>query len=337
MGETFHIQWHITNRCNLRCVHCYQDGFSWDGDLGQEGLMRVADRIFVFLEDRRLRGTIHLTGGEPLLKPELFALLDYLDRSPLIEELGVITNGLLLNQEVLARFSTCSKLKKIKLSLDGASEKTNDSIRGMRTFDTVLERLGSIQKVNQFEIVFMFTLMKRNFRELYAFYDLSRGLGVSGFIVERFVPWGRGREKMSEVLGREEWSEVKRTLSDLFSIEKESLLPYQAFQVNFSEEGSELSGAPCVIGQDGLCLMPDGEVFPCRRFPVSIGNLLQMPLREIWEGSELLNRLRQRENLRGRCGQCGIEGCRGCRALALALRGDPLAEDPCCGIPEKAG
>jgi radical SAM protein with 4Fe4S-binding SPASM domain len=119
----------------------------------------------------------------------------------------------------------------------------------------------------------------------------------------------------------------------LFSIdERDALLPYQAFQVNFNGEEPELLGAPCVIGRDGLCIMPEGSVFPCRRFPIPIGNLMNESLKEIWESSSLLDQLRKKENLKGRCGKCEIEDCRGCRSLALALTTDPFAEDPHCPL-----
>jgi radical SAM protein with 4Fe4S-binding SPASM domain len=120
-------------------------------------------------------------------------------------------------------------------------------------------------------------------------------------------------------------------LLELFSIEEEdSLLPYQAFQVSLNGEEPELLGAPCVIGKDGLCVMPTGDVFPCRRFPIPIGNLLETPLTQIWDESETLEKLRKKENLKGKCGRCDIKDCRGCRSLALALTGDSLAEDPHC-------
>jgi radical SAM protein with 4Fe4S-binding SPASM domain len=83
--------------------------------------------------------------------------------------------------------------------------------------------------------------------------------------------------------------------------------------------------------------MPEGEVFPCRRFPISIGNLLDRPLKEIWEQSELIRTLRQKENLKGKCGRCPIRDCRGCRSLAFALTGDYLAEDPHCSDPVPSG
>jgi radical SAM protein with 4Fe4S-binding SPASM domain len=300
-------------------------------DLDWAGLKKISNNILGTLNQWNQRATIHLTGGEPLLKQELFSLLEDLDQSPVVEELGIITNGLLFNQDVIQRLSKFSKLKKIKVSLDGPDEETNDSIRQEDTFDRVIRNVSLIKKESSFEIILMFTVMRRNFRSLSAFFKLSRELGTDGFIIERFIPWGRGRERMDEVLNKEEWKELIETLSTLFLIdEKDALLPYQAFQVNFNGEEPELLGAPCVIGKDGLCIMPEGIVFPCRRFPVSIGNLSNDPLKEIWEKSEILEKLRKKENLKGQCGRCEIKDCRGCRSLALALTGDYLGEDPHC-------
>ncbi len=336
MKDQFHIQWHITNLCNLRCQHCYQDDFSTQKDLDWTGLERVSDNILTTLKLWDKKACIHLTGGEPLLKPELFPLLNDLDRSPLVEELGIITNGLSFDQEWVERLSTFSKLKKIKISLDGADAETNDSIRQERTFEKVIKNLSLFKGEDFFEIILMFTVMKRNLKSVSSFFNLSKDLGVDGFIIERFIPWGRGRERMGEVLNGEDWKELIKTLSDLFAIEEENtLLPYQAFQVCFDGEEPELLGAPCVIGRDGLCVMPDGNVFPCRRFPISIGNLLSDSLRQIWEESEILEKLRRKENLKGKCGECDIKGCRGCRSLALALTGDYLGEDPHCWFPAK--
>jgi radical SAM protein with 4Fe4S-binding SPASM domain len=157
-------------------------------------------------------------------------------------------------------------------------------------------------------------------------------LGIDGLIIERFIPLGRGKEIVSEVLSQEEWKEMIRMLLDFFPTEGEEqpFLPYQAFQISFNGEEPELLGAPCVVGLDGLCIMPEGNVLPCRRFPIPIGNLLATPFKQIWEESELLEELRRKENLKGKCGRCKIKDCRGCRSLALALTGDYLGEDPHC-------
>jgi len=333
MNLSFHIQWHITNLCNLRCKHCYQEDFSKKDDLDLGELKTISNNILGTLSQWNQMATIHLTGGEPLLKQELFSLLEDLDQNPVVEELGIITNGLLFNQDVIKRLSKFSKLRKIKISLDGPSEQINDSIRQGRTFNRVIKNILLIREKSSFEIILMFTVMRSNFRSLSDFFKLSRELGTDAFIIERFIPWGRGRERMEEVLSKEEWRELTETLLNLFLIdEKDALLPYQAFQINFNGEEPELLGAPCVIGSDGLCIMPEGSVLPCRRFPIPIGNLLNNSLKEIWESSALLNQLRKKKNLKGRCGKCEIEDCRGCRSLVLALTGDALEEDPHCSL-----
>jgi radical SAM protein with 4Fe4S-binding SPASM domain len=338
MREQFHIQWHITNSCNLRCQHCYQDDFSNDRDLDWAGLEIISQNIQETMEGWNKVACINLTGGEPLLKPEVFPLLGYLDQKTAVEELGLITNGLCLDREIMERLSQFSKLRKIKLSLDGPDAETNDSLRRKGSFENVLETLSMLRQEKRFEIILMFTVMKRNYKSLSSYLHLFHEWGADGVILERFIPWGRGRERAEDVLGKKEWIDVARMLSDFFSDEvaAEALFPFQAFHVRGGADGMELLGAPCVVGVDGLCIMPEGTVFPCRRFPVSIGNLLSDPLHRIWETSALLATLRRKENLRGRCGVCEIKECRGCRSLALSLTGDYLAEDPHCWYPSQA-
>lgn len=334
MIEIFHIQWHITNFCNLRCNHCYQGDFSAKNDLDFGGLKKVSENLLAALRQWNRRACIHLTGGEPFLKPELLPLLHHLERKTEVEELGIITNGLFLDEEKLKELHSLSKLKKIKVSLDGATPETNDSIRGKGVYLKVVQNLSRLKNKISFDLVLMFTVMKRNFREFADFLKLSQELGVNGFIIERFIPWGRGRERMSEVLTKEDWNEFIETICSLFSIEdKNLLLTFQAFQVVLREEGPELLGAPCVLGKDGLCILPNGDVFPCRRFPVPVGNLLKDPLETIWKESKLLTFLRIKENLKGKCRECEWKECRGCRSLAFALTGDYSEEDPHCWYP----
>ncbi len=332
LKDPFYIQWHITNFCNLRCQHCYQDDFSKKSDLDWPGLKRASDNLLRALSEWDKGACIHLTGGEPLSKPELFPLLDHLNQQQAVEELGIITNGLLINPEMITRLSGFSKLKRMKISLDGADAEINDSIRSKGTFDKVLQNLSLIKKTERYEIFFMFTVMKRNLRSLPSLLRLSQDLGVDGLIIERFIPLGRGKESMNEVLSKEEWKEMIGMLLNFMSMEEEehSFLPYQAFQIGFHGEEPEFLGAPCVVGMDGFCIMPGGDVLPCRRFPISVGNLLETSLRQIWDESELLEKMRRKENIKGKCGRCEIRECRGCRSLALALTGDFLEEDPHC-------
>ncbi|HUL38363.1 MAG TPA: radical SAM protein [Thermodesulfobacteriota bacterium] len=332
MRDPFHFQWHITNLCNLHCEHCYQDDFSTKKDLDWSGLKKVSDNLLHTLREWDQKACIHVTGGEPFLRPDLFHLLDHLNLQPVVDELGIITNGLLIDREKMRRLSDFSKLKKIKVSLDGADAETNDAIRSKGVFEKVMQNISLTTKEKRFEVVVMFTVMKKNFRNLPSLFRLCQDSGLHGLIIERFIPLGKGKGVMDEVLDREAWTEMIGMLTRFFSIEggDPSVLPYQAFQISFTGEEPELLGAPCVIGVDGLCIMPEGNVFPCRRFPVSIGNLLETPLKRIWEESEILEKLKRKENLKGKCGKCEMNECRGCRSLALALTGDYLEEDPHC-------
>jgi radical SAM protein with 4Fe4S-binding SPASM domain len=332
MAGSFHIQWHITNLCNLRCRHCYQEDFSRNRDLNWTGLQEIFQNVLSTLQIWNRKASIHLTGGEPLLKPELFLLLDDLNRNPWVEELGLITNGLLLDNRAIEKFCSFPKLKKLKISLDGARPEINDTIRQKGVFQKVMETLDRIQRQGRFEIILMFTVMKSNYQDLRSYVDLCQSLGVNGMILERFIPCGKGKEIVNEVLDKGQWTEVVETLLEFVSMKpgKNSPLPFQAFQMSFKNGETELLGAPCVIGTDGLCIMPEGSVYPCRRFPVPIGNLLNHPLDTLWEKSELLEVLRCKKALKGKCSICEFGDCRGCRSLALALTGDYLAEDPHC-------
>jgi radical SAM protein with 4Fe4S-binding SPASM domain len=332
MKTSFYIQWHITNLCNLRCRHCYQVDFTKEKDLDWDGLRGVLGNILSTLRTWEDKACIHLTGGEPLLKPELFPLLEHLDRQPEVEELGLITNSLLLNDEILDHLAAVRKFKTVKISLDGPGPAVHDRIRSAGNFERVVEKISLVREKGVFDLNLMFTVMRSNLESLPAFLRLGEELRVQGMIIERFIPWGRGREVRNEVLGKVQWRSMLKALFAYFSmeLEEDEIPPYQAFQVDFRGEEPQLLGAPCVLGTEGFCVMPNGDVFPCRRFPMTIGNLRQDSFENIWQNCAVLNQLRRKENLKGKCGPCKEENCTGCRSLAFSLTGDYLAEDPHC-------
>ncbi len=331
MSDKFHIQWHITDMCNLRCRHCYQENFSKSSELSLDELKIVLGNVISTIKKWRKRLVINVTGGEPLLKNDLFPLMELLDNETEIIELAIITNGLFINSSSLEKLSHHKKLKTLKISIDGANEKTNDSIRGNGTFKKIIENINLVKDNYDFKIILMFTLMKKNYREIPQLIDLAESLNVDGIILERFIPLGTGKKIKEEVLSKNDWKEVLEILSSIFAINHiTELASYHAFYLRLDTEETELLGAPCIIGRDGLCVMPDGSVLPCRRFPIPIGNLLDRSLIQIWENSELLKKLTDKYLLKGKCKKCPIEDCTGCRSMALSITGDFLAEDPHC-------
>jgi radical SAM protein with 4Fe4S-binding SPASM domain len=100
-----------------------------------------------------------------------------------------------------------------------------------------------------------------------------------------------------------------------------------------ARRAQRLQGALCNLGDESMALMPDGTVYPCRRLPIAVGNVLKEPFETILPRLKRYAAPRIARDLRGSlCGMCGVKGCAGCRALARALTGDLLSDDPQCAL-----
>lgn len=332
--KEFYIQWHITNLCNSRCEHCYQATFRDKDDLKLAKLKKVCDEIAKSLSKWRAKGIINITGGEPLLKKELFDLLKYLDNKKQIKKLSLITNFTLITPEILEEFKKIKKLKEIKFSLEGLTSASNDSIRGRGSFVKIMQALDLINKQKRIKSTLMFTVLKQNKEQVRGLLNFCREFQVDGFIVERFIPLGHSRNKKEKVLSASEYKRVAKDLLEICKLDMslDDLVCFRAFFVKIRDKKPLLFGAPCTIADDGCCIMPNGDVYPCRRFGKSIGNILKKPFVDIIDKSKMLVDMRTRGKLKGKCKICKIKGCRGCRALAFNLTGDYLAEDEQCWI-----
>ncbi len=327
--HTLDFQWHLTNHCNLRCLHCYQDEFE-DGS-EPETIFSVAHRLLAELGAREIMTTLNLTGGEPFLLGEvLFSLLDLLEQAAQVQKVTIITNGLLLNEPLLHTLDNYTKLEALKVSLEGANASTNDCIRGKGVFHKVVERVRMTRKLTRKKLLFMFTAHRGNFEEIPQLLDWAQELGLDGVMIERFIPEGRGRQMSVETLGALEWKKLVQMIIDWSKIEvtPEDLLPYKAFLFELTPRIT-LWGARCNLGE-AFCIMPDGMLLPCRRFVYPLGNILKEGLWPSIENHPFLVSLLRRDRLQGRCSRCQVAGCFGCRALTYALSRDPFAEDVQC-------
>jgi len=326
--KTFHIQWHITERCNLRCKHCYQDTFDSRHDLSPEDAKEVLANLFTFLEETDRRLTVDITGGEPFLFPSFYEILETLNQSELVERIGLITNGTFLDRKTIEHLSSYAKLSIIKISCEAVERRLFEEIRGQ----CYEKFLSAITTLNTFprEKYLIFTLMEQNKNQVPGLFSMCEEFCLDGFILERFFPMGAGRKIMSQSIHTKTWREIGKYLLKRCGLPADINLiaPYRGFLLKRDKNGWDILGADCVIGKYGCAILNDGSVFPCRRFPVRLGSALEEPFSEIWQRHPF--RKMSRKKLGGRCGRCNIRGCYGCRALAYCVTKDMYAQDPLC-------
>ena len=342
--DEFYFQWHITEKCNMRCSHCYQADYDSKNEMSFEELKGIADKIFMVLKKWMKKGRIALTGGEPLINPHLFNLIKYLDKNDEIEKIGILTNGTLINEKTIDKIKEINKLHYIQISLDGAAPETNDKIRGKGSFR---KALSAIRLLNQNRITtrLMFTIHKGNVSEISQLINLAINEGVDGLTFERLVPCGNGERMKDVLLSPEELREAYQKISDRADLEYErgcklTILKlrtlFACLDKDGTRDGSNIPfkkqlGAMCSVGIDSLCFLPNGTVLPCRRLNIPIGNLRTDSIFKIWYTSDLLWKLRDKRNLQGKCKDCDlIPRCGGCRAVAYSITDNYLAEDPQC-------
>lgn len=332
--EEFYFQWHFMNSCNLRCSHCYQEGYHYE-DMPWEKLMIIADQITTALRKWNMLGRISLTGGEPFLSPHLLPMVDYLEKSPEIKQFDILTNGTCITQEHIEALKQCRKLHQIQISIDGPIAEVHDAVRGPGTFDKVRETIQCLRE-NHFEVSFMFTLMRKNMDYAIQVIDFAEECGVNAVTVERVTPCGHS--SLTDVLTAEEIKDIyegitKRANSVPSSLTVRRLRPLWINTAHLNTTENSKIGGFCPVGFTSLAILWDGTVLPCRRLDIPIGNILTDGLFKIWYDSEVLWKIRNKENLKGKCRGChNVERCGGCRAIAYETTGDYMGEDIQCWI-----
>jgi AdoMet-dependent heme synthase len=337
----FFIQWHLTERCNLRCLHCYQQD-SHVGELSFDQIKAVAAEVAETIEawsqayEIPFTLSYNLTGGEPFLRSDLFEILEHIISRK--GDIFVLTNGTLITRDV-ARKIADSGVRGVQVSLEGPEE-IHDGIRGKGSFTAALEGVRRLVSAG-LPVTLNTTLSRMNAPYAADLAQIARDSGARRLGFARLVPAGRGGALSGEMLDS---MSLKSLYSELLSMHIEGVeivigdpmaSQTQRDEEGAAEETSSLAMAGCAAAVSGLTFLSDGTVVPCRRLPIPIGNIVSDDLREIWATSPVLNRLRDRNSYHGRCGKCQRWSiCRGCRAIAYACskseRDRFLDDDPQC-------
>lgn len=327
----FYFQWHITEKCNFRCKHCYHSEYTSANELNLSELITIADKIDSTLSQWHKNGTLSITGGEPLMVvSKLFPLLQHINSFETIDHFDLLTNGSLIDDAIISELKEFRKLRRVQVSLEAGDRELNDHIRGNGSLEKTLSAIRLL-KDNEFQVSVMMTISRMNKNEIEPLIELLKKSNVDTFSAERFIPEGAGADLKGELLTANDVKEVFQRLHSMaLKEDKIRILLYRPLFALLDGDDPTV-GALCSVGNNALTIMHDGTIFPCRRLPIPIGNALTDSFYKVWYTSDVLWNVRNHKNIKGKCADCDfVPVCRGCRAMAYALTGDYLAEDPQC-------
>jgi radical SAM protein with 4Fe4S-binding SPASM domain len=317
-----------------------------DGDFNTSEAFQLIDDICEVSKP-----VLVLSGGEPLLRPDIFEIAAYGTSKGL--RMCMATNGSLVTDAVCARMKE-TQIRMVSLSLDGPSAEIHDNFRNSAGAFSGVIRAAQTLKRNGIPFLINSSFTKRNQSDIAATFRLAKGLGATAWYMFMIVPTGRGQEIMDELISAEDYEEI---LAWHYQQEKNEddilmrptcaphyyrLVPQMAKAegVNFKRRSLTFStggGKGCIAAQS-ICLIDCfGNLKPCSYFHSSVGNVKQTAFKELWFNSKVFNDLRDFSLYKGKCGECEfINVCGGCRARADAVYGDYLAEEPFCNyIPQR--
>jgi radical SAM protein with 4Fe4S-binding SPASM domain len=319
--------WLCTDVCNARCLHCSSSSACRSPDeLTTEEACRMLDQLAA-------AGVVDLavSGGEPLLRRDLFEVIRY-SRS-LGLSVGVGSNGTTLTPKSADRLAALG-INRYQVSLDGLPS-SHDALRRWPGLFTRVVRTIKLAQQAGLRVHICCTINRLNVGELEELAELVAGLGVQRINWSRFVPTGRGSAALDLTEG--EWHRVIRLCMELRDRYRGriEMITHLAQQILVDPQVSDLPGfIGCQAGIGQGCITANGTVLPCVLLPVAVGNLRDRTFAEIWRTSPIIQALQSRRALKGACGSCVLKSrCGGCRAVALARTGDYLATDERCWLP----
>lgn len=334
------VAWEVTRSCNLACVHCRASSLHgpYEGELATDGCFRLMDQIAELGSP-----VIILTGGEPLLRKDIYEIASYGDSRGL--RMVLATNGTLVTDAVAARM-IASGIKRVSVSIDGMDAQSHDAFR--RVPGAFAGAMAGIEAMKRTGLEFQIntTITRDNLHQIKDILNLSIGLGAAAHHIFLLVPTGRGKELAGRAITAEDY---ERTLEWFHEeslrcpIQLKATCAPHYFRIYHQrkkdapaqrhESGSPLHAMTrgCLGGISFCFISHTGQVQPCGYLELDCGQISEKGFAEIWRGAPVFENLRNLSLYEGKCGRCEfIRVCGGCRARAYEKTGNYLAEEPLC-------
>lgn len=329
MVKKFVLQWHLSENCNLKCLHCYQENHK-PIQLEFDKLVIIYKQFKDLLNKKKMKGHINITGGEPLCNPYLFKLLDLIKEDSNLITFSILTNGTLINEKIAKKIKSYNPLY-VQVSLEGG-KKTNDYIRGKGTYKKVAEGIVNLRKENIFTSI-SFTATSLNYKEFPKVVRYARKYGVNNVWSDRFIPLGDSDKSLAlnyeqtreylEIMNKER-NKLKKVKNSNTTISM-----YRALQFQMTNDFAY----GCTAGDTLLTVMENGDLVPCRRMPITIGNLFDRNMYDLYIKSDVLKDLREKK-IPDECINCEhSEVCHGgLKCLTYAMYKDLNHKDYGCNL-----
>ena len=274
----------LTNACNLNCIMCGRDGGDFKYNFLDIQCLYKLESILNYVEEVTLFGW-----GEPTIHPKFKDILEFLNKHPVKKYF--VTNGTTLHR--IKQYLFDFKVDIMAVSLDGATSETNNKIRKNSNFNQIVSDLKVIvnrrkaEKVNYPYINFVFTLMKRNLRELPDMVDLAYKIGIEE--VKAVYLTAFNEKLKGEVL----WNcadEVKEVFEE--TIERGNKLGIK-IKLPYIQ-GEDIAGdkyhKDCYVGWRDFFIGSDGYIRPCQSVSKKLVHISKYKnFEDAWNSDEMVD------------------------------------------------
>lgn len=334
------IAWEVTRSCNLNCVHCRAaSGLGpYSGELSTEKCLKLIDEIAAASSP-----VIILTGGEPLLRPDIFEIATYGTNKGL--RMVMATNGTLVTPTVAQKMIQ-SGIKRVSISIDGKDEHSHDTFRQEKgAFEKAMAGIEILKDAGM-EFQINTTITTANLDQIKDILELAKKIGAAAHHIFLLVPTGRGKDLAGQAITAADYEETlmwfhQESLNCEIQLKATCAPHYFRIMHQNKPKGEKPvkkagghfheSTRGCLGGITFCFISHVGQVQPCGYLELNCGNVKKKSFADIWENSEVFRDLRDYSKYEGKCGHCKfIKVCGGCRARAYEATGNYLAEEPLC-------
>lgn len=340
------IAWEVTRSCNLACIHCRASAKygPYPGELSLEICYQLLDDIASFSNP-----IIILTGGEPLMRKDIFEIASYGNQKGL--RMVMAPNGTLITKEIARKMKEAG-IARVSISLDGASAESHDRFRQVSgAFEGALRGIGFLKEAG-IEFQINTTITQDNIHEIEDIQKLALELGAVAHHPFLLVPTGRAADLKGREISPQAYEEtlhwfcqrreeipmqIKVTCAPHYYRILRQEAKARGQTVNFETYGLDAITKGCLGGQAFAFISHTGKVQICGYLETECGDVKKEPFSKIWATSKVFQEMRNLDGYKGRCGYCEYRKvCGGCRARAFGMTGDYLEEEPFCTFVPRA-